>query len=172
MRLNTLDIIVIVAYMAMMSLIGLYFSRQRDSRAGFFLGGRSMHWILVGGSLSLFSTISFLAVPGEMIRYGLGFLVAYLVVPLVVPVSNQLVLPVLMRLNISTPYEYLEKRFSGGISRLSVYVFILKTVLWMGVIICTASLAVSEVTGWSIFFIITIIGVVTTFYTSTSACAL
>ena len=166
MHLNALDIFVIVVYLALMSLIGLYFSRQQNSRVDFFLGGRTMHWILVGGSLSLFSTISFMAVPGEMIRYGVGFFLAYLVVPLVVPVTNRIVLPVLMRLNISTPYEYLEKRFSGGISRLSAYVFILKTVLWMGVIIYTAGLAVSEVTGWSMLFIITIIGVITTFYTS------
>lgn len=166
MHLNILDIIVIISYMGMMSLIGLYFSRQQHSRADFFLGGRSMHWILVGGSLSLFSTISFIAVPGEMIRYGLGFFVAYLIVPLVIPVTNWVVLPVLMKLQISSPYEYLDKRFGPRIRHLSAYVFILKTVLWMGAIIYTASLAVSEVTGWSIFLIITIIGLVTMFYTS------
>ena len=36
----------------------------------------------------------------------------------------------------------------------------------MGAIIYTASLAVSQVTGWNIFFIIAIIGIITTFYTS------
>jgi SSS family solute:Na+ symporter len=166
MHLNTLDIIVIVLYMAMMSLIGLYFSRQQNSRIDFFLGGRSMHWILVGGSLSIFSTISFMSVPGEMIRYGLGYFVAYLIVPLVIPVINWLVLPVLMRLQIGSPYEYLEKRFGSGIKGLSSYIFVLKTVLYMGVVIYTASLAISEVTGWSILLIISIIGLVTTFYTS------
>lgn len=166
MQLNTLDIIVIVAYMAMMSLIGIYFSRKTEDRDDFFLGGRGMHWILVGGSLSLFSTISFMAVPGEMIRYGLGFFVAYLIVPLIIPVINRVVLPILMRLPISSAYDYLDKRFGSGVMKTSEYVFVLKTILWMGAIIYTASLAVAEVTGWNIFFIIAIIGTITTFYTS------
>lgn len=166
MQLNTLDIIVIIAYMAMMSLIGLYFSRKTEDREDYFLGGRGMHWILVGGSLSLFSTISFMAVPGEMIRYGLGFFVAYLVVPLIIPVINRVVLPILMKLPISSAYDYLDKRFGVGVMTASEYVFVLKTILWMGAIIYTASLAVAAVTGWNIFFIIAIIGIITTFYTS------
>lgn len=166
MQLNALDIAVIVAYMAAMSLIGVYFSRRMESRSDFFLGGRGMHWILVGGSLSLFSTISFMAVPGEMIRYGLGFFVAYLIVPLVIPVINQIVLPILMKLPISSAYDYLDKRFGTGVMKTSEYVFVAKTLLWMGAIIYTASLAVNAVTGWNIYFIIAIIGVITTFYTS------
>jgi SSS family solute:Na+ symporter len=166
MKLSSLDIIVIVGYMASMSLIGLYFSRKIDSRSDYFLGGRGMHWILVGGSLSLFSTISFMAVPGEMIRYGLGFFVAYLIVPFVIPVINRVVLPILMKLPISSAYDYLEKRFDINVTRVSEYAFIFKTLLWMGAIIYTASLAVAEVTGWNIYFIIGIIGVITTFYTS------
>ena len=166
MQLNALDIIVIVAYLAAMSLIGFYFSKRQKSREDFFLGGRGMHWILVGGSLSLFSTISFMAVPGEMIRYGLGFFIVYPFVPLIVPVINRIVLPVLMRLKITSAYDYLAQRFDVRVSKISEYVFVVKTLLWMGAIIYTASLAVSEVTGWNIFIIITIIGIITTFYTS------
>ena len=106
-----------------------------------------MHWILVGGSLSLFSTISFMAVPGEMIRYGLGFFIVYPFVPLIVPVINRIVLPVLMRLKITSAYDYLAQRFDVRVSKISEYVFVVKTLLWMGAIIYTASLAVSEVTG-------------------------
>lgn len=166
MRLNALDILVIVGYIAMMSLIGVYFSRRTTTRDDFFLGGRGMHWILVGGSLSLFSTISFMALPGEMIRYGIGFFVAYLITPLVIPVTNRVVIPSLLRYRITSAYEYLEQRFGLGVTRLSAYAFILKTTIWMGVIIYTASLAVAEVTGWNIFLIITLIGTITTFYTS------
>lgn len=166
MQLNTLDIVVIVAYLAAMSLIGLYFSRSQKSREDFFLGGRGMHWILVGGSLSLFSTISFMAIPGEMIRYGLGYFVVYPFVPLVVPVINRIVLPVLMGLKITSAYDYLAQRFDLRVSKVSEYVFAVKTLVWMGAIIYTASLAVSEVTGLNIFLIIAVIGVVTTFYTS------
>jgi SSS family solute:Na+ symporter len=166
MQLNALDIIVIIAYLAAMSLIGLYFSRKQESQTDFFLGGRGMHWILVGGSLSLFSTISFMAVPGEMIRYGFGFFIAYLIVPFIIPVINRLVLPILMKLNITSAYDYLEQRFDCRVSGIAEYSFVLKTLLWMGAIIYTASLAVSQVTGWNIFIIITIIGIITTFYTS------
>lgn len=166
MQLNALDIIVIIAYMAAMSLIGLYFSRRQNTRTDFFLGGRGMHWILVGGSLSLFSTISFMAVPGEMIRYGFGFFVAYLIFPLIIPVINRVVLPILMKLEVTSAYDYLVQRFDMRVLKVAEYSFVLKTLIWMGAIIYTASLAVSEVTGWNIFLIIAIIGVITTFYTS------
>ena len=128
MQLTTLDVVVIVLYMALISIIGIYFSRRQTSREEYLLGGRSMHWMLLGGSMmaTLLSTISFLSVPGEMIRYGIAYMAGIIAMPLFVPVANQILLPVLRGLPITSAYEYLEKRFDVRFRSLASLIFVLK----------------------------------------------
>ena len=99
MSLTTLDFLVIVAYLLGMAAIGLYFSKRQTSRDEYFLGGRRTHWLLAGGSIlaTLLSSISYLSLPGEMIRYGFGFFAGVLGVPLVVPLMNYTLLPAIKR---------------------------------------------------------------------------
>jgi len=168
MSLTNLDFIVIVAYLLGMALIGLYFAQRQTSRDEYFLGGRRTHWLLAGGSIlaTLLSSISYLSLPGEMIRYGFGFFAGVLSVPLVVPLMNSTLLPALKRLPITSVYEYLERRFDGQVRTLTGSIFLVRTLLWMGLIIYTASFAMVEVTGWNVYTTILVIGVITTFYTS------
>lgn len=168
MSLTTLDFLVIVAYLLGMAAIGLYFSKRQTSRDEYFLGGRRTHWFLAGGSIlaTLLSSISYLSLPGEMIRYGFGFFAGVLGVPLVVPLMNHTLLPAIKRLPITSVYEYLERRFDAQIRTLTGSIFLVRTLLWMGLIIYTASFAMVEVTGWDIYATILIIGLITTFYTS------
>ena len=168
MTLTTFDFLVIVAYLLGMAAIGLYFSKRQTSREEYFLGGRRTHWILAGGSIlaTLLSSISYLSLPGEMIRYGFGFFAGVLGVPLVVPLMNYTLLPAIKRLPITSVYEYLERRFDARIRTLTGSIFLMRTLLWMGLIIYTASFAMVEVTGWNIYATILIIGLITTFYTS------
>ena len=169
MQLTTLDVVVIVLYMALSSIIGIYFSRRQTSREEYLLGGRSMHWMLLGGSMmaTLLSTISFLSVPGEMIRYGIAYMAGIIAMPLFVPVANQILLPVLRRLPITSAYEYLEKRFDVRFRSLASLIFVLRTIIWMGLIIYTCSFAIVEITSWNLYYTIVAIGLVTTFYTTT-----
>lgn len=169
MYLTPLDYIVIIAYMAGLAGIGLYFSKRQTSREEYFLGGRGIHWILAGGSLlaTLLSTISYLSIPGEMIRYGIAYFGSILAIPLIIPVTNRILIPILMRLPITSAYEYLEQRFDVKTRSLASFSFIVRTILWMGLIIYTASYAFQKMTGWNIYGIIIGIGLITTFYTTT-----
>ncbi|MDA1313037.1 MAG: sodium/solute symporter [Acidobacteria bacterium] len=168
MELTTLDFVVIIAYFAGMAGIGTYFAGRQTSRDEYFLGGRRTHWMLAGGSIlaTLLSSISYLSLPGEMIRYGFGFFAGVLSVPLVVPLMSYTLLPALKRLPITSVYEYLDLRFSTQVRTLAGSIFLIRTVLWMGLIIYTASFAMVEITGWNIYATILVIGAVTTFYTS------
>lgn len=168
MSLTTLDFIVIIAYLLGMALIGIYFAQRQTSRDEYFLGGRRTHWLLAGGSIlaTLLSSISYLSLPGEMIRYGFGFFAGVLAVPLAVPLMNYTLLPALKRLPITSVYEYLERRFDSQVRTLTGSIFLVRTLLWMGLIIYTASFAMVEVTGWNVYATILVIGVITTFYTS------
>ncbi|MCC6537960.1 MAG: hypothetical protein IT162_10445, partial [Bryobacterales bacterium] len=51
MHLGALDLGVIVVYFALLSAIGVYFSRRQTTQEQYYLGERKMHWLLVGGSV-------------------------------------------------------------------------------------------------------------------------
>ena len=63
---------------------------------------------------SLLSTITYLGLPGEMFRTGIGFLTRQLSIPIVLIVVWCLWIPFFMRLKLTSAYEYLDKRFGYG----------------------------------------------------------
>ena len=83
MHLSWLDLFVITVYMAVLALIGLHFSKRQTSKEEYFLGGRATHWLPAGGSIlaTLLSSVSYLNLPGEMVRYGVGFFLGLLPPP-------------------------------------------------------------------------------------------
>jgi SSS family solute:Na+ symporter len=168
MSLNFLDALVILAYLAGLSWIGIHFSKKQNSREEYYLGRREMHWLLVGGSLlaTLVSTVTYLNTPGEMIRYGIGYFASLLVVPLIPPVVNRLIVPVFARLPITSAYEYLEKRYDRRLRTFSAAIFAIRTLVWMGLIIYSASFAVAEMYGWNQYLMVVVMGLGTTLYTT------
>src|SRR5213596_1361741 len=124
--LKALDFIVVVLYLALMSVIGIYFSKRQTSGETYFLAGRGVSGILAGISIlaTLLSTISYLSIPGEMIRFGIGYFSSYLALILVVPVVSKVIIPYLMRLPVTSIYEYLEKRYGVQIRTLAAAIFI------------------------------------------------
>ncbi len=161
------DVVVLIGYLLGLSGIGAFFSRRQRSPEEYFLAGRRMPWFIVGISLAatLISTATYVSVPGEMIRYGIGFFSALLAYPLVIPVVTRVVIPTLTRLRLRSVYEYLEQRYDGSVRSLGAFAFILSRLVWTGLILYTASFAVSTMTGISVVAIILVIGVVTIFYT-------
>src|SRR5262245_50999295 len=67
--LKTLDFAAIVFYFVLTFGIALWFGRKQKDVDDFFVGGRRMPWFAVGLSIlaTLFSTLSYLGMPGEMI---------------------------------------------------------------------------------------------------------
>ena len=145
--LTTLDQIVIVMYLGAMLYMGLTIGRQQSSTEDFFIGGRNLPAWAVGISLfaSLLSTITYLGMPGEMFRTGIAFLTRELPTPLVLLVVWFAWIPFFMRLNLTSAYEYLERRFNYT-TRAVAAVFCLCLLFgWMAVVVLTASAAMVEI---------------------------
>lgn len=135
--LTWLDWAVIAAYGVGMLAIGWYYWRKNQTSEDYLLGGRKMKSLPVGLSLfaTLFSTISYLAWPGEMIKNGpmvVSILVAY---PFVAIVAGRFMIPHIMRLRITSAYELLEVRLGLSVRMLGSSIFLLLRILWMAVII-------------------------------------
>jgi SSS family solute:Na+ symporter len=131
-----------------------------------------MRPLAVGLSLfaTLFSTISYLAWPGEMIKNGpmvLSMIVAY---PLVAIVAGWFMIPYIMKLKITSAYELLETRLGLSVRMLGSTLFLLLRLLWMATIVYATADAVlvplmgvdSAWTPW----VSTVLGLVTLIYTA------
>ena len=140
------------AYFAVVIGVGFYYGRRQKSTEDYFLAGRSLSWFSVGVSIvaTVLSTVTYLSTPGEMIKNGVGANAQFLSYPLVFFLVSFLILPYLMRLRLTTAYEYLERRFDLTTRLFGASLFILIRTAWMGMVLFTASLALSKICSLSL----------------------
>ena len=144
------DILVIAGVLILLVWVGWRASRSLHSQSDFILGGKSLPGGLVGLSLfaTLFSTLSYLAYPGEMIKYGLVFCAGMLSFPIAGWVVNRFIIPRITAQNVSSAYEILEMRLGPGSRRLASVYFLLLRYFWMATIVyATVHAAVVPLTG-------------------------
>lgn len=148
--------------------IGYVFARRQRTTDDYFLAGRRMPWLAVGLSsfATLTSTITYLAIPGEMIRNGAGYLMQQVSVPLVLLFLWFVTLPFVMSLRVTSAYEYLEQQFDRSTRRLAAGVFLLITMGWMASVIYTASDALASMTGAPLAIVIPLVGGIAIAYTA------
>jgi len=134
--MSFVDWVVVGLYAFGMLVIGWYYARKTKSSEDYHLGGRGMAPWMVGLSLfaSLLSTISYLAVPGEIIKYGPMVLAQIIVFPFIGLVVGWLLIPRIMKLKITSAYEILEVRLGLSIRLLGSAIFILLRLMWMGLV--------------------------------------
>ncbi len=168
--LHPLDILIIVAYLVMLSAVGFYFSRRQKSLDEYFLAKQSMAWLPVGLSLmaALDSAIDYLMQPSATIKYGLILLIGTSSWIVLYPWVSKVTLPFYRRLNYFTAYEYLEARFDVRVRALAAVIFIVWRLGWMATAIYVPSLAISTATGDRIpvTALVLGLGVIVTLYTA------
>jgi len=162
-----LDYTVIVVYLASLIAMGVYFSRREKSTNDFFLGGRRIPWWAAGLSIygTQLSAITFLAIPAKTFATDWVYIVGNMMIFAVAPFVVWLYLPFFRRLEITTAYEYLEKRFNLAARLCGSAAFILFQLGRMGIVLYLPALALATVTGINIYTCILAMGVLATIYT-------
>lgn len=137
MALQTLDIIIIVAYLVLTLIIGFYISKKaKENLDSYFLGGKSIPWYILGlsnasGMFDITGTMWFVS-----IFFVYGMKSAWL--PWIWPVWNQIFLMMflaqwLRRSNVMTGAEWLKTRFGEGrgatLSHIIVVIFAIFSVI-------------------------------------------
>ena len=170
--LGWIDWSVIGLYALGMVAVGFYYARRSRTREDYLLGGRRMRPIAVGLSMfaSLLSTLSYLAYPGEVVQNGpmiLGVVLAY---PFVAVVVGWLIIPYVMKLQVTSAYEILETRLGLGVRMLGSLMFLTLRLLWMGMIIYAATSKVMVplfgLPPAAVPIVCAVLGLVTVMYTS------
>lgn len=164
--LGALDYGVILAFLSLNLVIGWWFSRKRRSSGDFFLGNK-IAWWAVGISFyaTATSSLSFMALPawtyaGNWLVLGAAPAQAAAIIVIAFVFAG-----FLRRLNATTIYEYLEKRFDRRVWMVGAVLGILTTIIGrMSVVLLLPALALSTVTGINVYLSIFLMGVVTIIY--------
>jgi len=170
--MTPLDWIVIAAYALGMLAIGWYYARRARTTDDYLLGGRNMSPWKVGLSLfaTLLSTLTYLALPGEMIKYGPMVLSQLASLPLIALVVGWLLIPFIMRLRVTSAYEILETRFGLSVRLVGSSIFLALRLSWMSLVIYatarTVLVPILGLTEQAVPWICLVLGLITVAYTS------
>ncbi|MBP89776.1 MAG: sodium-coupled permease [Planctomycetaceae bacterium] len=130
--------------------LGVYYSYRQKNSDEYFVGDRAMNPFLIGVSIfvTVFSTISFLSTPGEVINHGPIVLTGSLTIPIVYYIVGYLMVPVYMRYKVTSAYELLETRLGVKARLLGASLFLLLRLTWMATLIYFACVAMLTMLGW------------------------
>lgn len=130
-----LDLAVIVAYLIVIATIGLRISGKQRSSTDYFVGGHSLPWWAVCFSIvaTETSTLTVISVPGVAYLGAYGFVelgIGYILGRTLVAVF---LLPLYMRGNLVSAYQYLGQRFGPRMQGMASVTFLVTRLLAEGV---------------------------------------
>lgn len=162
-----INYLTLIAYLAIMIFMGWYFSRRNKSTDDYFLAGGRIPWWAAGLSIyaTMLSAITYLSQPAVAYSFDWQAYLGYFTILLIVPIVVIFYLPFFRKLNITTAYEYLEKRFNIAVRMFGSTSFVLFQLVRMGVVVYLPALAIATVVGMDIYLAITIMGILAILYT-------
>ncbi len=166
-RFRKADYAVIAAYLFLMAGIGLYCSKNEKSTDDFFKAGQRIPWWAAG--LSIFGTqlsaITFMAIPAKTFATDWRYFIGNMTIVACAPLVIAFFLPFYRRLNVTTAYEYIDRRFNAAVRLLASAMFILVQIARLGIVLFLPSIALSVVTGIDVRACILAMAVIAVLYT-------
>lgn len=158
-----IDWAVILGYLGLTTLVGHRMRGQQSTIRDFFLGGRSLPWPAVCGSIiaTEISGVTFIGVPGTIfamqgnftyLLWGIGSVIGRIIVALYF-------VRAFYEREIYSPYDYMGARLGRPAKTLATVLFTLGSILAQSVRVLVAAIPLQVVTGLSIWWCIAAIGV-------------
>ncbi|MEM1443745.1 MAG: sodium:solute symporter, partial [Verrucomicrobiota bacterium] len=165
--MQTLDLIVLVSYIAVVVGVGFWFARRSGTSDGFMkASGRLPGWVI---GLSLFGTYlssnTFIGVPGKAYATNWNAFVFSLSIPIAILIATRWFVKFYRNTGEISAYEHLEKRFGLWARIYAVICYLLTQVARSATIMLGVAIGLQQVTGWDLTTIILIAGILVTAYT-------
>jgi SSS family solute:Na+ symporter len=154
MRLSTLDITIVLVYLAGIFILAQVVSREKGGREksaqDYFLASKSLPWWAIGASLiaANISAEQIIGMSGSGYALGLAIASYEWMAALTLLIVGKWFLPIFLRNQITTMPQFLQERYGNRIRTLmavfwlALYVFVnLTSILWLG------SIAIAQVAG-------------------------
>lgn len=158
---------VLAIYFLIMLGVGFYFSRREKTTEDYFLAGHRIPWWAAGLSIfgTYLSTITYMSLPSKGFASDWQYAILELTLILVAPLIIYAFIPLYRKLNLTTAYQYLEKRFHVSISLLGSIMFISYQFIRIGIVLYLPSIALAIITGFTPQQCIFFVGCLTIIYT-------
>ena len=166
MTLRWGDWAAVAVYFAITLLIGWRAKARQGNATDYFLDGRRTHWIIAGVSLyaTLFSTVSFVGMPGEAYKNGVLYGLYSFGYFLFTPLAMWLLLRFFYDTRSFTAYEYLERRYDGRVRTLGAILFLGARLLSGATVLYAAARIFETLVGWNAGATILVVGLFTIYY--------
>src|SRR3954465_5646081 len=127
MGLNTIDLVIIAAYLIGITLFGLKFRKKDRSLKDYFLADRNIPWwaIMLSIVAAETSTLTIISIPGVAYRGDLTFLqvvMGYIVGRIII---SLILIPHYFRGDLFTAYQLMERRFGTRLRSLTASLFLI-----------------------------------------------
>ncbi|MBP51927.1 MAG: hypothetical protein CMI27_02155 [Opitutae bacterium] len=147
---TSLDWVVVGGYLLLTTWVGHKLKGKQSTIKDFFLGGRSLPWLAVSGSIiaTEISGVTFIGVPGMIyaaggdftyLQWGIGSIIARILVGI-------FFVRVFYQREIYSPYDYMGNQLGEGAKRLATIIFMIGGILGQSVRVLVAALALKVVT--------------------------
>ncbi|MGR6833388.1 sodium:solute symporter [Aliivibrio wodanis] len=164
---GTLNYIALFIYLAAIMAVGVYFARRQKSADDYFkAGGRIPGW---AAGFSVFATtlssITFMSIPAKAYTSDWTFLIGQYVAIAILPIVFWFYIPFFRKLNLTSVYEYLERRFDVRMRLFGSISFMLFHIGRIAIVTYLTALALMPFIDISPLMIVFLIGVLCIIYT-------
>ncbi len=147
-RFGLVNYTVLFGYLLAMVGVGVYFTKKNKSTDDFFRGGKQVVWWAAGCSIfaTMLSSLTFTGIPSKAFAQDWVYTVGNLMIPVVAVIAVYVALPFYRQLDVTSAYEYLEKRFSRKVRLFGSASFTLFHIFRMAVVMSLTGLALAVAT--------------------------
>lgn len=159
--MNSIDLIIFIAYLLGIVLFGASFYRKERTSADYSTGSGTLPAWVIG--LSIFATfvssISYLALPGVAFLSNWNAFVFSLSIPVAIFMAIKFFIPLYRSVGSPSAYTYLEERFGPWAKNYVASFWLLTQVMRVAVILYLLALPMYVILGWDMRIIIVITGI-------------
>jgi solute:Na+ symporter, SSS family len=161
--MNTVDLLIVLVYLATVFGIGIYFSRNQKTTVDFFLAGKNVPGWVVSFAIvgTMISSTSFIGHSGNVYAKDMWNLPSFLMLPIVMVFISRFVVVFYRRTVKMSIYDYLERRFSYFARAYGAAAFIVSRVVDMSATLYFLAIPVSFLSGFDVWWVILVVGLVT-----------
>jgi len=165
-RFGVIDFSAIGIYLSAMIGVGVFFSFRNKNSDDFFRGGQRVPWLVAGLSIfaTMLSSITFIAIPAKAYATDWVYFMYNMTAIAITPLVILWFLPFFRKIDATSAYEYLEKRFNRPARLFASTSFILFQIGRMAVVMYLPALALAAITPMSEHQCIFLMGMLSIIY--------
>lgn len=166
--MTNFDYAAIAVYLVLVLVVGWLFTERRATTDSYMLGGRSMAWWLIGVSytVSLLSTISLVAIPGEAYNHGIIMVLRSIIAPFAALLGFYLFIRFYFFSRAFTPFQYLEQRFDVRVRAIAALLYWFTRLFYLALVLYSSAKIFEGVSDWPVPVTILVVGIIGVLYTT------